>query len=106
MTLVSPSRLWLLVLVAGLAVLYLWLGRRRRHRAVRFTNLALLQSVAPRRPGWRRHVPAALTALAMSALILGLAGPPGPGAQGGGHRHAGAGHVDVDAGARRVPLPL
>jgi Ca-activated chloride channel family protein len=75
MTLVSPSRLWLLVLVAGLAVLYLWLGRRRRHRAVRFTNLALLQSVAPRRPGWRRHVPAALTALAMSALILGLAGP-------------------------------
>lgn len=75
MTLLAPSRLWLLLLVAGLAGLYLWLGRRRRHRAVRFTNLALLRSVAPRRPGWRRHLPAALTALSMAALILGLARP-------------------------------
>jgi Ca-activated chloride channel family protein len=75
MTLVAPSRLWLLLLVAGLAALYLWLGRRRRHRAVRYSNLALLASVAPRRPGWRRHLPAAMTALAMAALILGLAGP-------------------------------
>jgi len=75
MTLLAPSRLWLLLLVAGLAALYLWLGRRRRHRAVRFTNLALLASVAPRRPGWRRHLPAALTALSMAALIVGLAGP-------------------------------
>jgi Ca-activated chloride channel family protein len=75
MTLLSPSRLWLLLLIAGLAGLYLWLGRRRRHRAVRFTNLALLASVAPRRPGWRRHLPAALTALSMAALIFGLARP-------------------------------
>ncbi|MGH8990983.1 MAG: VWA domain-containing protein [Acidimicrobiia bacterium] len=75
MSLVTPSRLWLLLVVAGLAALYLWLGRRRRHRAVRFSNLALLRSVAPRRPGWRRHLPAALTALAMVALIVGLAGP-------------------------------
>jgi Ca-activated chloride channel family protein len=75
MTLLAPSRLWLLLFVAGLAVLYLWLQRRRRHRAVRFTNLALLRSVAPRRPGWRRHLPAALTALSMAALILGLARP-------------------------------
>ncbi|MGH8976262.1 MAG: BatA domain-containing protein, partial [Acidimicrobiia bacterium] len=75
MTLLEPSRLWLLLLVAGLAALYLWLGRRRRHRAVRYSNLSLLATVAPRRPGWRRHLPAALTALAMAALILGLAGP-------------------------------
>ena len=75
MNLVEPSRLWLLLVVAGLAALYLWLGRRRRHRAVRFSNLALLKSVAPRHPGWRRHLPAALTALAMAALIVGLAGP-------------------------------
>ncbi|MGH9041332.1 MAG: VWA domain-containing protein [Acidimicrobiia bacterium] len=75
MSLVAPSRLWLLLLVAGLAALYLWLGRRRRQRAVRFSNMALLRSVAPRRAGWRRHLPAALTALAMAALIVGLAGP-------------------------------
>ena len=75
MSLVEPSRLWLLLVVAGLAALYVWLGRRRRHRAVRFSNLALLKTVAPRRPGWRRHLPAALTGLAMAALIVGLAGP-------------------------------
>jgi Ca-activated chloride channel family protein len=74
-SLVEPSRLWLLLVVAGLAALYVWLGRRRRHRAVRFSNLALLKTVAPRRPGWRRHLPAALTGLAMAALIVGLAGP-------------------------------
>jgi Ca-activated chloride channel family protein len=74
-TLLEPSRLWLLLAVAGLAALYLWLGRRRRQRAVRYSNLSLLATVAPRRPGWRRHLPAALTALAMAALILGLAGP-------------------------------
>ena len=75
MSLAEPSRLWLLLLVAGLAGLYLGLARRRRHRAVRYSNLALLKAVAPRRPGWRRHLPAALTALALVALVVGLAGP-------------------------------
>lgn len=74
-TFLAPGRLWLVVLVAALAAAYVVLSRRRRHYAVRFTNLDLLASVAPKRPGWRRHVPAAAMALALLALVLGLARP-------------------------------
>jgi Ca-activated chloride channel family protein len=74
-TFLSPARLLLLLVVAGLAVAYVVLHRRRRLYAVRFTNLDLLASVAPRRPGWRRHVPAALMALALAGFVVGLARP-------------------------------
>jgi Ca-activated chloride channel family protein len=61
--------------VVALAAVYVVLQRRRRHYAVRFTNLDLLASVAPRRPGWRRHVPAAAMAMALGVLVVGLARP-------------------------------
>lgn len=75
MTLLAPGRLWLLVLVAVLAAAYVVLQHRRRHYAVRFTNLDLLDSVAPRRPGWRRHAAAAIAGLALAAMVVGLARP-------------------------------
>ncbi|MGH9181920.1 MAG: VWA domain-containing protein [Acidimicrobiales bacterium] len=75
MSFLAPGRLWLLVLVGGLAGAYVALQRRRRHHAVRFTSLDLLASVAPSHPGWRRHIPAGAVALALVALILALARP-------------------------------
>lgn len=75
MTFLASERLWLLVVVAALAAAYVVLQRRRRHYAVRFTNLELLASVAPRRPGWRRHVSAALAGVALAGVVLGLARP-------------------------------
>lgn len=75
MTLLSPERLWLFVPVAALVAAYVVLQRQRRHYAVRFTNLALLDSVAPERPGWRRHVAAAIAMVALSAMVVGLARP-------------------------------
>lgn len=75
MTFLSAGRLWLLLLVAGLAAAYVFLQRRRTTYAVRFTNLDLLASIAPKRPGWRRHVPAAVMALALAGLVVGLARP-------------------------------
>jgi Ca-activated chloride channel homolog len=71
----APGRLWLLPLVAALAVAYLLLQRRRTTYAVRFTELDLLASVAPRRPGWRRHVPAGLLLLSLVLLTVGFARP-------------------------------
>jgi Ca-activated chloride channel family protein len=71
----NPERLFLLLLVVGMAGAYVFIQRRRRHYAIRFTNLDLLASIAPTRPGWRRHVPAAGMALAAAGLLLGLAHP-------------------------------
>ena len=52
MTLIAPVWLLLLVPVALLALTYVIMALRNRTAyAVRFTNLDLLDKVAPRRPG-------------------------------------------------------
>ena len=78
MTFLSPGRLLLLVGVVGLVAAYVVLQRRRRHYAVRFTNLELLAAVAPRRPGWRRHVAAGALLGALALLVVGFARPTRP----------------------------
>jgi Ca-activated chloride channel family protein len=75
MTLESPVRLWLLLGVAALVAAYVVAQRRRSRYAVRFTNLRLLDRVAPRRPGWRRHVPASLFLAMLGLLVVGFARP-------------------------------
>lgn len=75
MTLQSPQRLWLLLGVLALAIGYGYLQRRRSRYAVRFTNLRLLDRVAPDRPAWRRHVPAGLFLAMMALLVVGFARP-------------------------------
>lgn len=78
MTFLAGERLLFLLAVAGVAAAYLVQQRRRRRYAVRFTNLALLDSVAPHRPGWRRHLPAAALLLALASLVLAFARPAAP----------------------------
>ena len=78
MTFLAPERLWLLLLVPALLVGYLLLQRRRRAYAVRFTNLALLDKIAPRRPEWRRHVAVALSLLSLAVIVVAFAKPAGP----------------------------
>lgn len=75
MTWLSPERLWLLLGVAALAVAYVVAQRRRSRYAVRFTNLKLLDRVAPKRPGWRRHLPASLFLAMLGLLVVGFAQP-------------------------------
>jgi Ca-activated chloride channel homolog len=75
MSFLAPTWLWLLVPVALLAAGYIVLQFRKRRYAVRFTNVALLDKVAPRRPGWRRHLPAGLFVMAMVVLVIGAARP-------------------------------
>jgi Ca-activated chloride channel homolog len=74
-TFLSPGWLWLLLAVAALLVLYVVLQLRRRAYAVRFANLELLGKLAPRRPGWRRHLAFALLLLALGSLTTAMAKP-------------------------------
>lgn len=71
----APGWFGLLGLVAAIGFGYLWVQRRARRYLLRFANLALLERVAPRRPGWSRHIPAGLLIGALLLLIYGLAGP-------------------------------
>ncbi len=75
LTYLEFQNIWMLIVPGGLLVAYIVLQTQRRRYAVRFTNLDLLQSVAPRSPGWRRHVPAILLVLGMVALVGGLMRP-------------------------------
>ena len=75
MTFQSP--LWLLGLLGVLALvgLYVVLQLRRKAYAARFTNVALLGSLVPKRPGWRRHLAFGLVSLALATLVVSLAVP-------------------------------
>jgi len=75
MNFLAPILLLGLLLVPVLVGLYLLVQRRRTRYAVRFTNLDLLANLAPKRPSWRRHVPAALYLVAIAFLVIGLARP-------------------------------
>jgi Ca-activated chloride channel homolog len=69
---------WRLLLLLGVgALLGAWIAslQRRRSDTVRFTNLALLDVVAPERMGCRRHLPALLWLLALALLVVGFARP-------------------------------
>ncbi|MGH9189949.1 MAG: VWA domain-containing protein [Acidimicrobiales bacterium] len=78
MSFLAAGRLWLLLAVVGLAAAYVVGQVRRKDYAVRFTNLALLDKVAPRRPGWRRHVPAVAMLLALATMVTAFARPARP----------------------------
>jgi Ca-activated chloride channel family protein len=75
MTFAWPLALCGLAVVALALVGYLIAQRRRRRYVVRFTNFDLLENVVSATPRWRRHIPAALGLLALTALVIGLARP-------------------------------
>jgi Ca-activated chloride channel family protein len=78
MSFTDPWRLLGLVAVAAVVVAYVVLQTRQRRYTMRFTNVDLLASVAPRRPGWRRHLPAGAFTVAMAATVVAWAGPTAP----------------------------
>ena len=78
MRFLDGERLWLLLGVGAIVAWYVVVQRQRRQYAVRFTNVDLLASVAPKRPGWRRHVAAAALLLTLAALVFAWARPTWP----------------------------
>lgn len=72
---VAPWWFLLLIAVVLLTAGYVVAQRIRRKRVLRFTNLELLERVAPKRERWSRHVPAAFLLAALALLTVALAGP-------------------------------
>lgn len=75
MSFAQPIFLLALLLVPLAVVAYLGHERNRRAAAAAFAAPALMASVVPSTPGWRRHVPLVAYALALAILILALAKP-------------------------------
>jgi Ca-activated chloride channel homolog len=66
--------LFLLVILA-VAGLYIIVQLARRKRVLRFANMELLESVAPKRPTRWRHLPAILLVAALLLVTIAMAGP-------------------------------
>ncbi len=71
----APGRLWWLVAVGLLAAAYVAVQFTRRKHVVTFTNVDLLDQLAPKRPGWRRHVIAGCYLGAAVVGVIALAQP-------------------------------
>jgi Ca-activated chloride channel family protein len=71
----APLVLLGLIALPAAAVVYVAEQQRRTRAMSAFVSTALLASVAPRRPGWRRHAPYALLGLGLLLLILAAARP-------------------------------
>jgi Ca-activated chloride channel family protein len=71
----APLVLLGLIALPLLAVWYAVEQRRRRQQARSFAQQQMAPSVAPHRPGWRRHVPFVAFALAAAVLIAAVARP-------------------------------
>jgi Ca-activated chloride channel family protein len=64
-----------LLVVFGLAALYVLMQMARQRRMLRFANMELLESVAPKRPTKWRHVPAILLVASLVLFTIAMAGP-------------------------------
>src|SRR5436189_5313429 len=76
MTFIWPTALLLLVVVAGLALLYVLAQRRRNRYALRYANLSLVREAIGKGPGSRRHVPPAFFLIAIALMSIAVARPP------------------------------
>lgn len=75
MSFASPERLFLLLAIAALLTAYVIVQRRRQRYALRFSNVAMVDKIAPESPGWRRHIVAAVFLGLITSLIVGYAEP-------------------------------
>jgi Ca-activated chloride channel homolog len=78
MTLSGFEHVWFflfLFVVLGLVGLYIVVQLARRKRMLRFANMELLESVAPKRPSRWRHLATILLVLSLVLFTIAMAGP-------------------------------
>ena len=78
MTLSGFEHAWFflfLIAVFAIAALYVLVQVARHKRMLRFANMELLESVAPKRPSRWRHLPAILLVVSLLMFTVAMAGP-------------------------------
>ncbi|MGB7874124.1 MAG: VWA domain-containing protein [Anaerolineales bacterium] len=75
MNLLWPGFLLLLGLIPIIVGVYIWILRRRRRYAVRYSSLSLVRAALPKESSWRRHFPVALFLLGLASLVVALGRP-------------------------------
>lgn len=75
MNLLWPGLLLFLVVIPLSIIAYLWMLRRRKRFAVRYSSLALVREALPQSSRLRRHLPFALFLLGLTSLVLALSRP-------------------------------
>ncbi len=78
MTLTGFAHAWFflfLLVVLGIVALYIIAQVARHRRMLRFANMELLESVAPKQPTRWRHLSAILLVLSLLLLTIAMAGP-------------------------------
>jgi hypothetical protein len=70
-----PWFLLLLLMLPAVVAVYLWILRRKRRLAVRYSSLSLIRQALPKRASWRRHLPFAIFLSALASLSLAIARP-------------------------------
>jgi Ca-activated chloride channel homolog len=70
----APVRLWLLLLIPLLVLLYLWMVQRKRNRS-RQVSQTMFDLVIPRDRTWLRHLAVGLSILSLLTLTVAFAKP-------------------------------
>jgi len=70
-----PNFLLLLLLIPLILAITIWILRRRRRVAVRFSSLSLIQAAMPRTSRWKRFLPMTLFLLALASLVVAMSRP-------------------------------
>jgi Ca-activated chloride channel family protein len=75
MSLLWPGFLYLLLLIPLAIAVYIWVLRRRRRFAIRYSSLSLVREAAAKQSWLRRHFPFLLFLLALTSLVFALGRP-------------------------------
>lgn len=75
MSFLWPVVLLLLAIVPALIGVYIWMLRRRRRFAVRYSSLSLVREALGQQSHWRRHVPFGLFLVGLTSLVTAASRP-------------------------------
>ena len=75
MSLLWPGFLYLFLLIPLAILVYLWVLRRRRRFAVRYSSLSLVREAAAQQSWLRKHLPFILFLFALASLVFALGRP-------------------------------